>query len=118
MIFQKGQGGRMKGSRNRLSLAFVDALRAEFDLHGADAIKICRVEEPVRFLQIIASVLPKEFEFSTETKLSELSDADLDTFLEFARRRLAERSGGAAIREVTEADREQVALLPPVRETT
>ena len=31
MTFLKGQGGRMKGSRNRLSLAFVDALRGEFE---------------------------------------------------------------------------------------
>ena len=118
MTFLKGQGGRMKGSRNRLSLAFVDALRQEFEEHGAGVIRTCRLEKPIEFLKIVASVLPKEFEFSTETKLSELSDADLDTFLEFARRRLAERSGGAAIREVTEADREQVALLPPVRETS
>jgi hypothetical protein len=118
MTFLKGQGGRMKGSRNRLNLAFVDALREEFEAHGADAIKICRLERPIEFLKIVASVLPKEIEFSSETKLAELSDADLDAFLEFARRKLAERSGGAAIREVTEADREQVALLPPVRETS
>ena len=45
--FEKGRaksGGRVKGARNKLSMAFVEALAAEFSEHGAEAIRICRID--------------------------------------------------------------------------
>ena len=63
-LFQKGRdktGGRLKGSRNKLSMAFVQAFAKEFDDHGEEAIRIMRVENPTDFLKIIAAVIPKEF---------------------------------------------------------
>ncbi len=63
-LFQKGRdktGGRVKGSRNKLSMAFVEALAKEFDEHGAEAIRIMRIENPSDFLKVIAAVIPKEF---------------------------------------------------------
>ena len=39
--------------------------------------------------------MPKEFEIS-ETRLMEIPDDELDAFIEFARRRIAERALGAA----------------------
>jgi hypothetical protein len=51
----------MKGSRNLLSKAFIDALAKEFQEHGAEAIRIVRVERPHEFLKVVASLLPKEF---------------------------------------------------------
>jgi len=63
-LFQKGRdktGGRVKGSRNKLSMTFVEALAKEFEEHGAEAIRIMRMENPSDFLKIIAAVIPKEF---------------------------------------------------------
>ena len=80
--------GRMKGSRNKLGADFLYALQREFEQHGEEAIRIVRVEKPVEFLKVIASVLPKEFEI-IDSRLKEIPDDELDAFIELARRRLA-----------------------------
>jgi hypothetical protein len=54
--------GRPLNSRNKLGHAFVRALQEEFDQHGPETIRICRVEDPVRFLEIISRVIPAELE--------------------------------------------------------
>jgi hypothetical protein len=77
-MFEKGQGGRRRGARNKLSHAFVMDLLEEWQAHGKEALKIARIEEPVSFCKMVAGILPKEFELSTETSLSELTDQDLD----------------------------------------
>ena len=86
-------GGRVKGARNKLSMAFVEALAKEFEEHGEEAIRICRVERPTEFIKIIASIMPKEFEI-TDNRLADINDGELDALIEYARRRLA---GGAAL---------------------
>ena len=93
-MFEKGMqkiGGRAKGVKNKLSHKFLTDLLADYEAHGAEAIKICRIEEPVRYVQMIAALLPKELEIS-ETHLMQIPDDELDTFIEFARRRIAERA--------------------------
>ena len=48
-LFEKGKpktGGRAKGARNKLSVAFLEAFAADFEEHGAEVIKIVRVEKP------------------------------------------------------------------------
>lgn len=101
--FEKGRaktGGRAKGSRNRLSASFVEALAKEFEEHGEETLRICRTERPHEFLKIVAGVIPKEFEIS-DSRLKELSDDELDFFLAFAKRQLlaAPVGGGAGDRE-------------------
>ncbi len=59
---------------------------------------IVRVEKPSEYLKTAAYLMPKEFEI-TETRLMEIPDDELDAFIEFARRRIAERALGASIRE-------------------
>ena len=89
--FEKGRqktGGRTKGARNKLSMAFVEALAKEFDEHGEEAIRICRVEKPIEFIKIIASIMPREFEI-VDTRLADITDGELDVFIEYARRQLA-----------------------------
>jgi hypothetical protein len=39
----------------------------------------CRVEDPVQYLKVIASVLPREMVF--ETALEDVSDEDLDRMI-------------------------------------
>ena len=90
-LFEKGQaktGGRAKGSRNRMSNGFIEALAKEFDEHGAGAIRIARTKHPLDFLKLIASLVPKEFEI-TDSRLRDIPDDELDALIELARRRIA-----------------------------
>jgi hypothetical protein len=68
--------GRPKGARNRLQSSFLHALAEDFAEHGATAIKICRIEEPARYVQIVASLMPKELEVA-HNALGDMSDEEL-----------------------------------------
>jgi len=69
-------GGRKRGSRDRLSSAFLYELANDFEEHGAGVIKIARIEKPVEYLRIVASVLPKELVVEANA-LSDISDEEL-----------------------------------------
>src|SRR5437763_12058452 len=78
--FQKGMaklGGRVKGSRNRISEAFLKDLAAEWEQSGQAALKVMAHEEPGNFVKVVAALLPKEFEI-TDSRLNELSDEEID----------------------------------------
>ena len=97
-LFEKGRpktGGRMKGTRNKLSVCFVEALAKDFEQHGEDVIRIVRVEHPNEYIKVVASLLPKEFEI-TDSRLHDISDEELDVFIEAAKRQLASSSAGDA----------------------
>src|SRR5262245_64810074 len=79
--------GRMKGSRNKLGADFLYALQREFEQFGEATIRYVRVDRPVEFLKIIASILPKEFEI-TDSRLKDLSDEQLDALIAFIDGRL------------------------------
>ena len=55
-------GGRRKGSRDKIETALLEGIAADFAEHGQEAIKIARMERPVEYLRIVASLLPKELE--------------------------------------------------------
>ena len=52
------------------------ALAADFAEHGAGVIKIARIEKPIEYLKVIASVLPKEIVVE-QSVLADLSDEEL-----------------------------------------
>ena len=79
--------GRPKGARNRLQSGFLYALAEDFEKHGADAIKICRIEEPARYVQIVASLMPRELEIE-QTATSDLDDQQLDNLITQIRQHL------------------------------
>jgi len=62
--FKPGQSGnpagRPKGARSRLGEAFVDALLADWQENGVQAIIDMRDEKPADYVKVIASILPKE----------------------------------------------------------
>jgi hypothetical protein len=87
--FQPGHSGRPKGTRDKLNRAFVEALARQFEIGGEEAIRICRIEEPTKFVSICASLQPKEFQ--VETFMADASDAELDNLIESIRERLEQK---------------------------
>ena len=53
--FKPGNPGRPKGSRNRLSEAFIQALAEDFERHGAAVIERVRIEKPDAYLKVVAA---------------------------------------------------------------
>jgi hypothetical protein len=89
--FQPGRaktGGRQKGTRDKLSSDFVAALSEAFEQRGAEAIRIVIDERPQEFLRVIASIVPKEIEF-TDNRLKDIPDEELDAIIDHIRRQLA-----------------------------
>jgi hypothetical protein len=78
--WQPGQSGnpagRPKGSRNKLSEAFLSALSEDFEQNGVAVIETVRAEKPAEYLKIIAAIVPKQLEIR-ETSLEDMSDEEL-----------------------------------------
>lgn len=84
-------GGRVKGSRNKLSADFIAALAKAFEEQGEAAIKIVAKEEPKDFLRVIASIIPRELDIH-DNRLKEFSDDDVDAIIADYRERIARRA--------------------------
>lgn len=54
--------GRPKGSRDRLTTAFVDKLAADFAKNGEAAIEAVRKDDPAAYLRLVAVLVPKNVE--------------------------------------------------------
>src|SRR5262245_6299161 len=68
--------GRPRGSRNRLRGGFLADLAADWEAHGADVIRIVRIEEPATYLRLVASLMPRELAIGTAA--ADLNDDELD----------------------------------------
>lgn len=64
MPWHKGQsgnpGGLSKGSRRKLTDAFIRALARDWAQHGEGVIKRVREEDPVAYVKVVAGLLPKD----------------------------------------------------------
>src|SRR5262245_65788033 len=109
-MFQKGQGGRPRGVRNRLSAAFLNDLLAEWAEGGRQALRIARIEDPVRFSAMVAALLPREMMIEVGP-LQEISDDQLTAYLEYAERELEHRRRSIESREDAETDRGPAPIL-------
>ena len=58
--------GRPKGARNRLGTAFLEALEADFNEHGIQALKQVRETKPEVYMRVVADLLPKEANINVE----------------------------------------------------
>jgi hypothetical protein len=83
MRFQPGNPGpgRPRGAKNKIAVSFLEALQRDFEEGGAAAIKLCRLEDPTRYVAIIASLMPKELAVE-HTRFGELSDEQLDALMQ------------------------------------
>lgn len=79
-------GGRRKGSRNKLTERFLDAIADDFADHGAQAIARIRTDDPAAYLKIVRSLLPHELilerEQSPPINWDEVTYEDLAKFVE------------------------------------
>jgi Family of unknown function (DUF5681) len=68
--FPPGQSGnpkgRPKGARNRLSTQFLEALEADFNQFGIQAIALVRERKPETYVRLVADLLPKEANINVE----------------------------------------------------
>lgn len=71
----RNPNGRPKGSRNKLSEAFIQDYYEDWVENGAQVIVKVRQDNPVDYVKIAASLLPKELKIE---RSDELSDSELD----------------------------------------
>jgi hypothetical protein len=68
--FKPGQSGnpkgRPKGARNRLGTQFLEALEADFNQFGPQAIAVVREKKPEVYMRVVADLLPKEANINVE----------------------------------------------------
>jgi hypothetical protein len=94
--FEKGhaplhRNGSHSLGRVRLCKRLLNDLLADWEVGGADAIKMMRMERPAEYCRMMASILPKELLFESGS-VSELADDELDQMITMLRERaLAER---------------------------
>ncbi len=62
--FGEGNPGRPKGSRNKLSEAFLRVLSDDFQENGIEVIERLRQESPAQYANVIAKLMPKLMELS------------------------------------------------------
>jgi hypothetical protein len=91
--FQPGNslGGRPRGARNKLARKFLEDCLADWQEHGAAAIRICRMEDPVAYCKMMASIVPRELEV-TATAVAELDDTELDRMISTLRAQVAQNA--------------------------
>lgn len=117
--FKPGQSGNPKGrpksSRNKLGEAFLEALHDDFEKHGAAAIQQARVESPLGYIKVCASILPKDLNININP-LEELTDEQLIERIRQLDDAISRElgAGGAASRAATAAGDEPPAEIPAV----
>lgn len=117
--FKPGQSGnpagRPKSSRNKLGEAFLEALHADFEQHGTDAIQQARLESPLGYIKVCASILPKDLNININP-LEELTDEQLIERIRQLEDAVSRElgAGGAAGRNAAATDNEQAAKVPAV----
>jgi hypothetical protein len=88
----KGQsgnpGGRTPGLRNKLQNGFVAALADDFATHGPAAIEAARLEDPVGYLKLVASLLPKDVKLDARP-LADWTDEELVRTIDLIERYMA-----------------------------
>lgn len=78
MAFEKGNKfgtGRPKGSRNKLAEDFLADLSALWNEQGKDCLKLACAENPMKFIEMVADLLPKEATLNVNETLTLRSES-------------------------------------------
>ena len=75
--FKKGEGGRPKGSRNKLTEDFLSVLYDDFTEHGKDALTAMRQGKPSEYIKAIVQLVPKEHKINIVEEIKTMSDEEL-----------------------------------------
>lgn len=67
--------GRTPGSRNKINEAFLSDLAEHYEEHGKTALDQCLEKDPVGYVRIVASLLPKQVD--VKRPLEDMSDEEL-----------------------------------------
>lgn len=80
MAFKKGQGGRKRGSQNKVTAAVKDALTEAFDgMGGTKALMTWGKENQAQFYQLWVKMLPQDQRIDLDVReVSKLSDEELE----------------------------------------
>jgi hypothetical protein len=70
-------GGRPPGRRNKLTEVVLQALADDFSVHGAAVIAKIRTEKPTVYLQVAASLCPKQVQTERLSPFSDISDEEM-----------------------------------------
>jgi hypothetical protein len=70
-------GGRPPGARNRLTEVALAALGEDFAQYGKETIEKVRREKPHVYLQVVASLLPRQVQMEKLNPFSDISDEEL-----------------------------------------
>jgi hypothetical protein len=68
--------GRPQGARTKLGEAFVQAMHDDFLENGVKAIELARLESPIQYVKVIASLLPKDVNLNVNSEI-EMTDDEL-----------------------------------------
>jgi len=93
----KQKAGRTLGSQNaergRLTKRFFLELWDDFDKHGKQAIKACRESDPVAYIRVLASLMPKDIDLTqtADDQVRSMTDEELAALLQVTMAKLAAR---------------------------
>lgn len=105
--FKPGQsgnpGGKKVGTRNTLTGDFLKCLAEDFNKNGQKVISKARNKDPLGYIKVIASLLPKQME--KVQPLEELSDAELAAGIALLKSHSSVASSGRIAKEAPKGAR-------------
>ena len=66
--FKKGNPGRPKGSKNVITVAYLNAIAEDFRKHGKQVIEQVRKKQPAVYLKLVAQLVPKDVVLESEVR--------------------------------------------------
>ena len=66
--FKKGNPGRPKGSKNKIAVAYLNAIAEDFYKHGKQVIETVRKKQPDVYLRLVAQLVPKDVALETDVR--------------------------------------------------
>ena len=73
-LWKPGQSGnpmgRPKGAKNKVSEKFLENLQDNWEKHGVNALEKAAVNDPMQYVKMVASLVPRELKQETSINIS------------------------------------------------